>query len=55
MEVHSPTRRLREDVTLASTSSLMVFEVLLSLRWVNQKNEQRKAILSLRACDRWSR
>ena len=36
-------------LTLAATSSLMVSEVLLSLHRVNQKNHQRKAILSLRA------
>ncbi len=49
MQVNSPTRPVRRGVTFTATSSLMVSEVLLSLHRVNQKNHQRKAILSLRA------
>ena len=49
MESYSATRPARRDLTLAATPSLMDFEVLRSLRRMNQENQQRKAILSLRA------
>ena len=45
MEVHSAARPARKGVTLAVTSSLMVFAVLLSFHLVNQKNHHWGSLL----------
>ena len=45
MEVHSATRPARKSVTIAATSSLMAFAILLSLHVVNQKNDRWSSVL----------